>query len=97
MQYFATREWFPSLRTPPIGRLLSHMGQGSVNTSPVYRAASHPRRLQSVTTIRGQQGWVCYALLLGLSRAALSNGKCLLFSAFVSKVACFSMIHYLKI
>jgi len=49
-----------------------------------------------VTTIRGQQGWVGYALLLWLSSAALSNGKCPLFSAFVSKAACFSKFLYLR-
>jgi len=54
------------------------------------------RPLQSVPTIRGQQGWVDYALLLGLSSAALSHGKCPLFSAFVSKAACFSTFLFLR-
>jgi len=46
--------------------------------------------------MRGQQGWVGYALLLGLSSAALSNWKCPLFSALVSKAACFSTFLYLR-
>ena len=48
------------------------------------------RPVTSATTIRGQQGWVRYSPLLGLSSAALSNGKYLLFSAFKSKAASFS-------
>ena len=40
---------------------------------------------------------MCYALLLGLTRAALSNGKCPLFSTFVSKAACFSTFLDLKL
>jgi len=54
------------------------------------------RPLQSDSRIRGQQGWVGYALLWGLSSAALSNGKCPLFSDFVSKAACFSTFLYLR-
>jgi len=45
---------------------------------------------------RGQQGWFGYALLLALSSAALSNGKCPLFSAVVSTAACFSTFLYLR-
>jgi len=53
------------------------------------------RPLQSASKVRGQQNWVGYSLLLGLSSVALSNGKCPLFSAFVPKAACFSTFLYL--
>jgi len=54
------------------------------------------RPLPSVITIQVLQGWVGYALRMGLSRAALSNGKCPLFYAFVSKAACFSKFPSLR-
>jgi len=51
---------------------------------------------ESLLLRSGARGWVGYALLLGQSSAALSNGKCPLFSAFVSKAAYFSMFLYLR-
>jgi len=40
--------------------------------------------------------WMRYALRMGLSSAALSNGKCPLFYAFVPKAACFSKFPILR-
>lgn len=71
-------------------------GRWCQSRRPIGRRHHFLRPLTSFTTIGGQQGWVCYALLLGLSRAALSNGKCSLFSSFVSSAVCVSTLLFMR-
>jgi len=54
------------------------------------------RPLQFNKTIRGQYVCVGYDLLFELSSAALSNARCPLFSALVSRAARFSTLLYLR-